>query len=158
MKNRRFICLAAILSASVALFGCSADRVSGPLGPAAAKALGGSSNVRQVVGPLGGTLSIDGVMIQVPAGALQESVELTMSKVDGGSVVELGPHGLQFARPVYLSFVVPAGVDPGRAVVQWYNPATQTWVSIPSTAAGFTRKAPLQHFSKYMLTIPEELN
>ena len=63
--------------------------------------------VTRTVGAEGGTLSGGGVTLAIPAGALSEPVEITMT-VPAGRYFEaqFAPHGLEFDKPVRLSFDV----------------------------------------------------
>ncbi len=65
------------------------------------------ARVTRTIGSSGGFISAGGVMLVVPAGALDRSVEITMTVPQGPRLgVELEPHGLTFRRPAYLGFVL----------------------------------------------------
>ena len=156
MKNLKPLRYLALIAFAAVVAGCSTDRVSGPTGPDVSAPLTYDYD-SMVIGPSGGALSVSGISLEVPAGALSQTVLMTMTRLSDGSV-ELGPHGLQFMTPVSLSFDIPAGVDTARTSVSWFNPAAQKWTTIPSLAADRARSASLAHFSKYTLvTIAEEM-
>ena len=59
----------------------------------------------RTIGPAGGTLDAGGVSLSIPAGALREDTEITMTVPAGRFLeVDFAPHGLQFDRPATLSF------------------------------------------------------
>lgn len=62
-------------------------------------------SVRAVIGRSGGRLEIAeaGAVFEVPPGALDEDVEITMEAVAGDAVAfEFAPHGLEFRRPARM--------------------------------------------------------
>ena len=63
------------------------------------------ASVTLSIGRSGGTVAANGVMLVIPAGALDRSVEITLTVPQGDQLsVELEPHGLTFRRPSYLAF------------------------------------------------------
>jgi hypothetical protein len=63
--------------------------------------------VSQLVGKYGGTLSVNGVILRIPAGALDRNVEITLTVPAGDQLnIDLEPHGLEFRKPGYLAFVL----------------------------------------------------
>lgn len=81
----------------------------------AAAAAPGASAIASHVGEAGGTLGIGDVTMSVPAGALGQSVVLTISPLAFSSTVpepagvvgpayEIGPSGTMFAQPVTIAF------------------------------------------------------
>ena len=65
------------------------------------------ARVTRSIDKSGGVLSANGVMLVIPAGALDRSVEITLTVPQGDQLaVELEPHGLTFRRPAYLAFAI----------------------------------------------------
>jgi hypothetical protein len=65
------------------------------------------ARVTRTIGRSGGFISAPGVMLVIPAGALDRNVDITMTIPEGDRLgVELEPHGLTFKRPAYLAFVL----------------------------------------------------
>jgi hypothetical protein len=59
----------------------------------------------QIIGPLGGKVSLPGLELSVPAGALSAPVLITMTVPPGDDLaVVFAPHGLEFAKPATISF------------------------------------------------------
>jgi hypothetical protein len=84
---------------------------------------------QEVIGPSGGTITVDdnSAVLQVPAGAVAQEVEITISRPgDGalpkgamaGTLVEIGPPGLKFAKPVTLT-VTYDGAKLPQADTSW---------------------------------------
>ncbi|MGQ0562361.1 MAG: hypothetical protein ACT443_10860 [Gemmatimonadota bacterium] len=64
-----------------------------------------ADDTEEEIGPRGGVLYTQGVMLIVPPGALTEEVEITLHVPAGRNLsARLLPHGLAFRRPVYLAF------------------------------------------------------
>lgn len=144
-----FLCLA------LAAAGCS-ENVGVPTQTSpAAFAMGGPGlgdfNSRWI-GPAGGTLSLSGVRLDVPQGALSSSTLITMEREADGSV-DLSPDGQTFAVPVLLTFSTEPGQDPETLCVQWFNPQAGAWTTIPSLSKTSARAAELAHFSIYRIML-----
>ncbi|UCG50422.1 MAG: hypothetical protein JSW58_09410 [Candidatus Latescibacterota bacterium] len=102
----------------------------------------------------GGRVSNGRVTLEFPPGALDEDTFITMEMVDKSNlVVEFGPHGIDFNRPVAMSMKLkdtPAE-DYENAVIKWFNPATNEWEEIENLPPERPKeaKALIRHFSKY---------
>ena len=59
----------------------------------------------QTIGPTGGTLEADGLILTIPPGALEQETEISIESelVDGQKHYHLGPDGLEFKLPVGVS-------------------------------------------------------
>ena len=81
------------------------------------------ARVTRTVGRYGGFIAADGVMLVIPAGALDGNVEITMTVPQGSQLgVELEPHGLTFKRPAYLAFVLSnTGYDERNASAELFG-------------------------------------
>jgi len=77
------------------------------------------------VGPEGGTVSVEGLTLEIPPGALSEEVSITLEEISlgaggipagflalDGTVFDLGPDGLRFDEPVALTLRYSAGDVP----------------------------------------------
>jgi hypothetical protein len=103
-----------------------------------------------LIGPAGGWVARGGVLVEIPAGALSEPARIGITLLPGGAI-DLIPDGQTFNRPVLLHLSAPAGADPGRCQVQWYDPVLHLWTTIVSSADSAGRVASLGHFSAYRL-------
>ena len=110
-----------------------------------------------VIGPDGGSIEVDGARFTVPAGALSESVLITMhGKLNGQYRYKFGPNGLQFAAPATLTIPVDpaeAGIIAERLAVATASDDGDDWRVIggaydPATG---TVSAPIHHFTQYAL-------
>jgi len=73
-------------------------------------------SVSRIIGPQGGILELQeaGVRFRVPAGALTEAVEITMTALAGDAMAfDFAPHGLEFLTPASISVGVPGTVEEG---------------------------------------------
>jgi hypothetical protein len=143
-----------LVPAALVIAGCASD----PQSPTADQAFPEgiareSAETSGWIGPLGGALTLQGVTLTIPAGALTKQTPITMHRMSDGSV-ELGPDGQTFLVPVQLLFAVPFGGNGADYAAQWFDPASGAWVDIQSTNVVLGRLALLQHFSLYrMVTI-----
>ena len=102
----------------------------------------------------GGTINLGRYSLTFPPGALTEDTEITIRQSTSSTMtLELGPHGLQFQKPVTLSANVGGmKLDPTASVVgvAWFNENTAVWEHISEMPAGTTEiSAELWHFSDY---------
>ena len=111
------------------------------------------------IGAEGGTLSLDGFEIIVPAGAVSKSTHFMIRRPPQNSLarlfvtMEAGPHGKEFAVPVTirmpLSTTTAAWFD-DPTLVWWHEGA---WVPVPSTVLPDGRiEAQTTHFSRWGLS------
>jgi len=110
---------------------------------------------KTVNGSLGGVITAGDWTVNIPAGAFLGTGIITV-RVPDTSVrqCELGifPSLLNsFKVPVTLSCRLPNAAAAGTYVMMWWDPATSTWKTIPSTTSTrtLTCDAPLPHFSTY---------
>ena len=103
----------------------------------------------------GGTVSNGRVSLEFPAGALDEDTYVTMMIVDKDNlVVEFGPHGLVFNKPVTITWKLVGTAKEGRAegtVIKWRNPETGLLEDITNLPVDHPNrvKGLLEHFSEY---------
>lgn len=102
------------------------------------------------IGPAGGTLTVDGAVLTIPAGALAAPTTLTLTKTTralpgagffGASpVYQLDPAGQTFTVPVQLAITYPTGMAPPSGVLmQW----TKAGVTTPTNLADYNHYTPV---------------
>ena len=150
----------------VLLAGCGSQSGAGiprpaPFGTASGRLMMATIGVGGNVGtPL---LSPDGnLSLTVPAGAVSQDTQFTIDVVAPdtapgavGSAYRLGPSGLVLARPVTLTFTVPAGASAPSALTAAFQDPSGFWLRVaPSalTAGTTTVAAATTHFSDWSLT------
>lgn len=110
------------------------------------------------IGKAGGVVSSPehGHTLSFPAGALEEEVEISMTRVGGEHIyLEFEPHGLTFpegAEPVLtMSWASAADAEPSALVIIYTNAAGDVLDILSTTvdAEKQTITARLQHFSGY---------
>lgn len=110
-----------------------------------------------VIGPKGGTVKAGNFELDIPEGALESPVAITVSDLSGvtGRVeCELLPHGLQFNTPVELAVKLPEGVKVEFLTLFWVvneGLPTEIWAPMPTRveSGGGRIVAELTHFSRY---------
>lgn len=109
------------------------------------------------IGPEGGELTAPGARLVVPAGALSETVQLTVSieAPDGtvSQVYDFGPDGLTFETPAQL-FIDVADERADLAIAVWQDDG---WVALPPIAgpAGAVG-GEVEHFSRFGVIVVAE--
>lgn len=115
------------------------------------------------IGPLGGQLTTDDgtVSLDIPAGALDTDVALTIANVepppnDALLAIDLGPNGTQFNSPVTITIsYAELGIDSSMLErLELARLTAGTWESLPDSAlnsAAQTVSATTEHFSTYGL-------
>jgi hypothetical protein len=170
MRFNAIRAFAALTLAFAAASGCTREGAS-PSAPAtlsgyrllaapAAPASAGSRSllpvapVSAVIGPDGGALVLaDGSRLDVPAGAVAEPTQFSMSPASGLYGVELQPHGLAFPaghEPVLTLPYAPLAAAGFTRIAVVYVDDTRTIVEVlPSDNSGASATAHLHHFSGY---------
>jgi hypothetical protein len=116
----------------------------------------GDSKTKKI-GPKGGGITVGAHQIDIPAGALASDVEITVSEKAGNTMeLEFQPHGLQFAKPVEMTF------NYGRCVVADAQALDVVYVgngwklleTVPSSDKRSAHRisALTDHFSGYMVS------
>jgi len=106
---------------------------------------------------VGGTVCNSRVTLEFPAGALDKDTYVTMVMVDKDNlVVEFGPHGLVFNRPVTITWKLVGTAKEGRAestTIKWRNPETGLLENITNLPVDHPNRVRgvLEHFSDYNL-------
>lgn len=124
------------------------------------------------IGPAGGRLALDnpasgrqGAFVEIPAGALSDSVNVTLSAsfntsltLDGSSpplsLISLGPTGQRFALPVRVGLPCPAGRDASALALYWHDGPDAVWVPLAGQSFDDERRVisgSINHFSTFAL-------
>jgi hypothetical protein len=107
----------------------------------------------------GGVVFNDFVMLEFPAGALLEDTEITINMPeDGKLIVEFGPHGITFNKPVVMTFDLSRTNANGmsdRTETLWFNEEGGWWEPIEKAKSDDKNKSNsiLWHFSQYKGTL-----
>lgn len=170
--------LASILAFTL---GCSADDIMGP-GDVSVPEIGPGSGVEILAEPnakdidpvqgvsfsghgsaliqadVGGVVSWGRFSVDIPAGALSEDTEISISRPNSQLVMcELEPHGIQFNKPVKLQInyggTYADDKETGLASfgIYWLNDSTGIWEMVGQKVDAQSNKveADLEHFSGY---------
>jgi len=114
---------------------------------------GGSTS--DLVGPAGGTVSIAGAELEIPAGALEEEVEIsiteTAEEVPGGflgssPVFQFEPDGLVFAQPVAARMAFEG--SPDQLDLIWSVTGGEGYEAMGATIDGQMVVGQITHFSQ----------
>ena len=103
----------------------------------------------------GGSLTNGRVTLVFPAGALDKDAEITIEMLGENTLgVELGPHGMQFNKPVVMSMNLLGTTAEGmaeKASTLWLNEAFDRWERVEKVYDGNpdAGSSQLHHFSKY---------
>jgi RHS repeat-associated protein len=118
------------------------------------------------------TLSFAGAKIDIPAGAVDSDVRVTMRALDRGQVppiqsemenvtgsggaLRFGPHGLKFKKPVKVTLPIdaarmPPGMNEMDVVAFFYDEATSEWTQLPKVLGRPDRViAETTHFTDFI--------
>ncbi|TPW17133.1 MAG: hypothetical protein FD129_492 [bacterium] len=162
---------AAILTLSVLASGCGTDITTAPnpesnapraltlpsseqTQPTTFKAGRGPAISVLVSAEQGGTVRLGRYQLDFPPGALTEDTEISIRQSHPNTMtLELGPHGIQFAKPVRLSFKTDGiSIDEASTTlgVSWFNESSSTWEPISHGPVSAPKvSADLWHFSDY---------
>ncbi|MCA9565462.1 MAG: hypothetical protein KC561_18320 [Myxococcales bacterium] len=150
------LCLFATFALSV--FGCSDETIPDPSGVTG-------------IGDAGGTVTVDGMTVTIPAGALSEAADVAIRSLgaletegysaapeyadaDLIAVLEMTPHGLTFDEPVTVSIPLTEGQDDlGELVVLALDgPDDTEWEPVgPLRLENGAVEFEISHFSVYTL-------
>ncbi len=180
------IILLALLN-MLALFGCSQNQHWSPTGPISSETITSLSKddddddvddddfdflmvarrdpaengvTTALIGPAGGVIIHADHRIEIPAGALSETIKISFSMpVSDTLMFDLEPHGTQFNVPInmVLEFqydnAVLTGVNEVALQVAYFNPDTQNWDPMPTTVDTVNDVVTGQttHFSRYAI-------
>lgn len=108
-----------------------------------------------VIGPAGGTLQIGEYTLQVPAGALSQSVQITGEQLpDTVNSVRFAPEGLQFVKPAKLTMTYAncsllAGTLPKQIAYTTDNLQILNYLLSLDNVLSQTVTGQVNHFSRY---------
>jgi len=133
---------------------------SDPALPSSGAISGSLSTTSQIVtgtvnGVVGGVLKNGDWTVKIPAGAFSGVGVVTVTVPDPGvrsCELSIVPSLLNsFQVPVTLSCRLQSTAEVQGYEMEWWDPATRTWKTIPSTTSATTMScdAPLPHFSTY---------
>jgi hypothetical protein len=111
---------------------------------------------RAVFGPRGGTLTVGGSVLYIPAGALRDTVTISAAtRSDSTSTVDFEPSGLHFYKPLALALDATGcalRTDAPHAVA-YVAPDGTVLETIPAfyEPRWKTVTAPIAHFSGYAI-------
>lgn len=146
MLRRAALCLAVI---GVIVVGCSSN--GGSSGSSAPAGTGASKS--EPIGAAGGKVTVEGVTLTVPPGALANDQTITVTSTTGSApsgasafspVYTFTPAGLKFATPVTVEIAFTG--DAAKAAVFWSSDGA-AWEKLATTASGTIAKASVLHFS-----------
>lgn len=130
------------------------EMLRAPVGPSFSRS--GGDVASAVIGPQGGTLTIDGHRLVFPAGAVAEPTQITMRPDPVFVGVHLEPHGLQFpanASPVLTLDATGATAGFHRLAVVYVDETGGIVEVLPTrTLGGSIARTELRHFSGYITT------
>ncbi|MDP3275353.1 MAG: SpvB/TcaC N-terminal domain-containing protein, partial [Deltaproteobacteria bacterium] len=119
------------------------------------------------------TLEYGGIRIEIPVGAVEQPVRVTVHPVEsqdvaamdpgltnvtaGGRAFRLGPHGLVFKKPIRLSIPwsqrgLPPGMREADVNAYFYDAVSRRWRDVPRVAIPGTERvlAATNHFTDYI--------
>ncbi|MFH1886194.1 MAG: Ig-like domain-containing protein [Pseudomonadota bacterium] len=111
---------------------------------------------------------LNGLVLTIPAGALSESMPLTISQATGaphlgeadGGFLQLGPDGVSFLEDLLVEYPYTGESALGNLLAFTFDPETGRWANIPIAAVNHvsgTVSIPLSHFSLYTVAEPSSL-
>jgi hypothetical protein len=115
---------------------------------------GTSATGSQTIGPSGGSITVEGATLRVPAGALSTSRSISIRRVDStppssliadSDVFEFGPDGLVFASPVTVTFDVPNVAASTRV---YWSTAVGDYEGLATEIGDDEVSASITHFSR----------
>jgi RHS repeat-associated protein len=118
------------------------------------------------------TLSFAGATLDIPAGAVDSDVRVTMRALDrgqvspvqsemdnvttGGGALRFGPHGLKFNKPIKVTLPIdaarmPAGMNEADVVAFFFDEASAKWTELPKVLGRPDRVvAETTHFTDFI--------
>ena len=114
----------------------------------------GTTFAEELVTESGGSVSEAFAQVDFPAGALTQATSITVDISDATKlIVELGPHGATFEKPVALTMDLSGSRQAGNAAncsIAWFDEDNAVWVLLPTIVVDENHiRAYLDHFSKY---------
>ncbi|NOY92836.1 MAG: hypothetical protein GXP55_16750 [Deltaproteobacteria bacterium] len=153
MTRRILFCALSLLAACTnSHINDGADGSVPDVGPPPAPLTGSAS---ALIDGSGGELSLSGLRVEIPAGALSEPTMVTVTATDDAApsgltlysrVLRFAPEGLRFARPIRVT--IPFAGDARYASVYWTTEGGQAFSALPTAIDGHDASAETSHFSR----------
>jgi hypothetical protein len=121
-----------------------------------------SSSVTKEIDEDGGTLTVDGAWLTVPAGALDDDEDISMANASDLWAFDFGPDGLTFDSSatltvkITISQLVEIGVDPYDLKIAYAtNGMSNDWQILGGSYDPNAEEIslPIDHFSRYSLCV-----
>ena len=120
---------------------------------------GASTGARTIVAAAGGAITADGIVLDIPPGALAADTDITLTVSDGSTspaaatlvakVYDFGPNGTKFSKPVKLTIAFDAAKLGSKQPVVSFLDAGK-WVALSDSAAtGGDVVATTTHFTSF---------
>ncbi|WP_261302058.1 S-layer homology domain-containing protein [Paenibacillus andongensis] len=136
---------------------------------------GGATNSATIAAVSGGTTTLNGVTIEVPAGSMASNIQVTVDKVSDASILPVNSASQlvsevyeikkdkdgDFSKPVVITLPFDkTKVDFAKltAGVYWLNEQTHKWVPLDSQIvdeANVTASGSVSHFTKFAVLVSE---
>ena len=151
MKTWGKVTAAAVIAAIALVSACGTDDPSSS----------GGTSARSSIGPAGGVVSIEGVSLTVPPGALDSDTEIAIARTDRspGSFTALSPvyrftpDGLTFRKAAIVEIGYQGGS--ANAAIQWSAGSGGEFSALATTTAAGRAKADVTHFSEGFVAAAE---
>jgi hypothetical protein len=121
---------------------------------------GAGGGAAEIVGPSGGTVSMGGVSLLFPTGALAADAPITVAPTSmppgyeaASAAYQFGPDGTTFAQPITVSIPLSASAPAGVHLF-WSN-ANGGFDDIGGTVSGTTLVGKVMHFSVGFAALPK---
>jgi hypothetical protein len=125
-------------------------------------------NITKSIGTAGGTVANGDSSVQIPAGALGTTANITIAAVDApapanavvvGPAFDFGPDGQVFAMPVtvtlpYDTAKIPSGKSAGDILIYTAPLGSANYTALSATVAGNTVQTQTTHFTVYLPAVP----
>jgi RHS repeat-associated protein len=153
----------------------------GPDDPADGDGRDGREVEREVAPSVAKTLALRGARLDVPAGAVDKSVKITMRALatgdlpaleagmtnvtPGGGGFRFGPHGQKFRKPLRLTLpfdpaLIPKGLTTDDVRTYYFDTSSGRWITVPRLGVEGSKVASAtDHFTDFInatLTLPDE--
>jgi hypothetical protein len=123
--------------------------------------VGTGATQMMMIGPEGGSVSLEGTTLTVPAGALASPVPITITSTTASiaryqqrsPIFQFDPDGLELAQPATLTLTAPGGVGDARLLTTVHpaGPQVAWFQDMYGTVSGKTISATMRHFSDAMI-------
>lgn len=120
-----------------------------------------SASVTKEIDEDGGTISVDGASLTIPAGALDDEEDISMANTGDVWAYDFGPDGLQFNSSATLKIKITQaelqqlGIDTDALAVAYASGSSNDWQILGGTYDPVAEEItlPVDHFSRYSLCV-----